>query len=369
MRSSILVLLSSVCAAAPAMAREPDVMLPLAGLALDLRAGGGTTYRVESSWSLRDTSYEGRDAIIETTAGNSTTTWLTLGWVGDCAEALARLPIDAAWTRTDASLWGERWVVRGGIARVADERLAGRPVIALCRTRGEHKAAVVTHHLAVSRLADPPDAQLAALGRARVPARISAALRVPRTVATRAVNAPNVVNVGSEPAARSIRLGWAGLQVALPTDGSVWIVAADQDGVDVFERTAPALPELSISVARLEGASNCEQGFELMGGEPLRRAPAGLPSGWLQGRTVVHLDYRSIGLCHVYATGVLLAGVGAGTATLDLGQAAALLVAIARAADEASPDFGVNPADEAGARRESGLTLPAGFLMVARRGH
>ncbi len=345
--------LVSVLWAAPAGAREPDVVLPLAGVALDLRDSGRTTYRVSATWSLRDTLYEGHDVITETTEGQSTTTWLAVGWLDNltCADLLAHAPIDAAWARADVRLWGERWFVRGGVSR-HEEALAGRPVIALCRARGEHKAALVTHFLPASRFADEPDALLDALRRARVPTSISAALQGPRTVDTRPAERAGVVNVGPDPAVRTVRMRWAGFEVELPRDGNVWIAAPDEEGLDLFERVAPALPELSIIVARLEGAPSCEVAFDLIGGAPLRRAPVGLPEGWRYGRTLVTGDYRGIGLCRPYASGVILAGVATGNDLADVTAAAPLLTAIARAADAA-----VSP-------REGRRALPPGFLIA-----
>lgn len=149
----VVLALVSVLWAAPAGAREPDVVLPLAGVALDLRDSGRTTYRVSApAWSLRDTHYEGHDVVTETTEGQSTTTWLAVGWLDNltCADLLAHRAHRRRLGAATRALWGERWFVRGGVSR-HEEALTGRPVIALCRTRGEHKAALVTHFFPASR--------------------------------------------------------------------------------------------------------------------------------------------------------------------------------------------------------------------------
>ncbi len=268
-----------------------EVVLPLAGIAVDLPARAGLGYEVTGSWKLDGMAFEGGDTIDELRAGKVVaTTWVSVGWfeVGGCLDVLRYAPIEAPWELPKVALWGTRWAARGGIYRGGSE-MDGRPVVTLCLERGERKQLVLSR-FPIEAVASGGTTQRAQLlrevRRSEVLRRIYRSFAKDRTVVT--APARDARNRGEIAAQREVTMLWSEVTLTLPDDGFVWVTGADLAGVDRFERMAPALPELSLAVARVDAPMTCRgDGLALVGGQALARPPTGLPAGWEAGPTSV----------------------------------------------------------------------------------
>lgn len=327
-----IVLALALFASAPgtAAAREP-LVLPLTGISVD--APPGAEYTVDAVWSLLEDGYvfEGHDAIVTGAAGgDGAVTWVSAGWFapGGCDEVIARAPIEGAWTASRVGLWGRRWAARGGTYRGGDA-LDGKPFVSLCLERGAKKQLVMSHFFqgrgptdrAPMLAAVRKDALLRAIARAAFREQFSPGVPL---------RDGRVVNRGVIPARHALSMVWVGGALTLPDDGFVWVAGAEL-GVDVYDRMAPALPELSVSVGRIDTTDGCAAVFELLPGK-VPEMPSGVPEGWSIGPGTAAADHFTWSLCRAFPWGMLVAGVVDGSIARDLRPVAPLLEAIAAAA-------------------------------------
>jgi len=359
------VVLMMMLATGPAAARADDtVTLTLAGLAIDLPHKDGVDYVVSGSWRTDGSSFEGGDAIDEVRDGRSmSTTWASIGWFedGGCLDLLRLAPIDDAWEFPRLALWGARWTARGGIYRGGGE-MDGRPIVTLCVERGERKQLVLSR-FALDLATTATRTQLLRDARkSEVLRRVYRSFAGDRTVAS--APAREARNRGTIAAAREVTMLWSEVTFTLPDDGSIWIAGADLSGIDRFERMAPALPELSTAVARVDAPFTCGEALALVGGEALAKPATSLPTGWLAGPTSTGPTHRSLSACRAFKWGVLVVGVVSASKAFDYGPVAPLLEAIAHGADVA--ERSAKPAVTLAAELLARATRPRGHSVETR---
>lgn len=335
-RFALLAALLTLIGAGHALAADHKVVLPLAGLAVDLPAKAGLDYVVSGSWLIDGITFEGGDTIDEVRAGEVVaTSWISIGWfeVNGCLEVLRHAPIDDPWELPKVALWGGHWAVRGGTYRGAGE-MKGRPIVTVCGERGERKQLVLSRFpIETGRTGET--------GKAGAPQRAELLREVHKSVVLRriyrsfladrtAVSAParDARNRGEVAAMREVTMLWSEITFTLPDDGFVWVTGADLAGIDRFERMAPAVPELSVAVARVDAPMSCGEALALVGGEPSARTPTGLPTGWQPGPTSLGAQHRSLSACRAFRWGVLVVGVINASKALDYTPVAPLLEAI-----------------------------------------
>jgi hypothetical protein len=317
-----------------AVAREP-LVLPLTGITIEAPPGGD--YTVDAAWSLLEDGYvfEGRDAIVARTSGvERGVTWVSAGWFapGSCEEVIARAPVEASWAVSRVLLWGRRWTARGGIYRGGDG-LDGKPFVSLCLERGAKKQIVMSHFFQGGAPTDRAP-MLAAVRKDALLRAIARAVSREQFSPGAPLRDGRVVNRGVIPARHALSMVWVGGALTLPDDGFVWVAGAEL-GVDVYDRMVPALPELSVSVGRIDTTDGCAAVFELLPGK-VPETPTGVPEGWSIGPGTAATDHHTWSLCRAFPWGMLVAGVVDGSSARDLRPVAPLLEAIAAAAQPPS---------------------------------
>lgn len=355
-----LVLLTLLCVAAPtaAHARDEELVLPIAGLVVAKPTVPGREYRQSSTWGFAEmaTQFESRDVIDEIDGGTMFgSVWVSVGWfaIGSCADVVADAPIDASWTATKVALWGARWTARGGIYRGGGAH-DGDPVVTLCLERGLRKQLVVSRFVPAGTPTPTRPEMLALVRKDELVRRIHRAFRDDAVRVTAPARTASVEDHGDTPARRDVIMLWTGITLALPDDGFIWMTGSEASGIDRFERMAPALPELAMSVARVDVDIPCAAAFAQIDG-PTQKPLGPVPAGWEAGPTAKDSGFHALSVCHRSRGGLIVVAVVTAARSPELGSIAALLEAIAAAADK-PPVTPANPSREARTR------LPADFL-------
>ncbi|MCA9519100.1 MAG: hypothetical protein KC635_29395, partial [Myxococcales bacterium] len=279
----------------PARVVVAPATLPLAGLELALPTPrDGTTYQLSSSWALtRDGLWDGRDVVDEIRGGDLVAgTWVSVGWftAGDCAAVVHAAPIEASWERASMPLWGARWAARGGVFTF-DGPLGARPAVALCLPRGDRKQLLLMRFFLDQPTSMGEEAMRSALVTAEVPRRaFRAFVGDAIAAATAPLFAPTVRNRGEQAAMRTLRLPATGLKPLLPNDGFVWTRGGSSAEVDQIDRMAPALPEVTVEVARIDGADTCSGVFDRLTAPRVAGKATRVPPGWVAGPMIHPVD-------------------------------------------------------------------------------
>lgn len=278
---------------APVSLTSGKIVLPLSGLQLTLPRDKrkGFSWQVTSSYSVGDGNvYDARDVVDEKVkdklvGGN----WVLVGHfnAGDCGKVVGDVALTEAWSG-ERDQWGVHWFVRGGVYQFEGE-LGKRPALVMCASRKGRKQ-LLLYHFFVDR--DPSmtrKAILAALPRLAVLERATRAWQVDGTAGVTPLRRAEVRQRGAIAAARTLRLPVAGRELTFPDDGFVWGVNAPEPDavVDWIWRAAPALPEQSLEVVRVPGAT-CAQVFaQQTSAERSDASPRNLPAGWQAGPAIL----------------------------------------------------------------------------------
>lgn len=161
-------------------------------------------------------------------------------------------------------------------------------------------------HFLAPTTANARGPMLAAVRGERMLQAVQRAFRRDMLAATTPMHDARVTNRGLEPARRPVEMSWVGGRMTLPDDGFVWLVGSDL-GVDVYERMAPALPELSLSVGRIDAPDGCAAVFALLPGKPPAKPVSGLSPEWVFGPATSGADHRTLSLCRAFPWGMLVA--------------------------------------------------------------
>lgn len=320
----------------PTKLEQGAATLPTSGLVVDLPAKQGVVYHVSGSWALsNDGVFDTRDVIdeINVATGNVTLgNWILMGYfnAGGCEDTLRTIKLDAEWTQ-DANIWDESWKVRGGVFTF-DGALGRRPAVILCREQPDGFALVLYHFLA-----DQPETT----GRDLVMA--SARASAPLASASRSFSTERVANIkplrrtdvrdrGGNPAARTVTLTRAGLDVALPADGYLWLVSQDEH-TDYIDRLLPTLPRISLEVVVSPGRT-CSSIFGMLTGDKLpAHTPTNLPAGWTAGPGLLIDGVTELTMCRDLPAKALIVGLFQEPDKRDVSDLAPILGALQSAAE------------------------------------
>lgn len=332
----IITAMTNDASAAPLSIQGGKVVLSVSGLEIDLPpAPAGITYKVSGSWSLHDTSFDGRDVVDELkddvlTAGN----WVQVGYfnAGDCGAAVAASELDNAW-KTDLSLWGTPWKVRGGIYSF-EGKLGRKPAVVLCAQMGRTKSILLYRFFVDQPESMTRAAMLDALAKATVLEAAWRSYRESRIAPVAPTKRAEVRNRGSISPNRREKLPYTGLDVQLPDDGFVWLVDRSKEKgttIDSFTRMAPALPDVWVELARFD-QPNCAAAFAMLQIEKRPVAARNLPAGWEPGPQLVVDGDLELTACHHAARGVVIVGIFQGPRETDVAYLTPLFESIGRAA-------------------------------------
>lgn len=329
-------------AADPVPVRSGKVVLPITGLAVDLPKDPrkNATWALSGSWSLSNggTSYDGRDVIDQKVgdrlvAGN----WVHIGYfdAGDCAKVVAELDVPDRWTARQ-KLWGLDFQVAGGTWDFEND-LGKKPAIALC-TPGPSGSSLLLYHFFLE--AKPPatsKAALAALAKDKLLPRVTKAWVAGATGPTAPATLPQIKQRGDIAAARTVTLAQAKLEVALPSDGFVWLARSGEEGSDFLDRMAPSLPDVTLEIGRVPTMTCAEVMPQMIATQQTftEPPPTGVPFGWTAYPTLQLDKTRERLVCKDVAGAALVVGLMATPATTpaarDFGPFAPVLEALATA--------------------------------------
>lgn len=313
------------------------VQLPTSGLIIDLPVTEGQPYKLSGSWALNAAGdlFDTRDVIDEfdpatgaLVAGN----WIQLGYfnAGGCANLLAQMN-HAAPVIFSETLWGEQWSVLNGVFDFEND-LGHRPAAALCRENADGKA-LLLQYFEVDQpetLAYP--ALMTSVRASAVLAAASRAYSANRVGDIQPTRRPEVKARGEGTPARRVHLPRAGLDVDLPDDGYLWLLAPEDGGeTDMLNRLLPTLPEVSVEVLVASGYT-CSEMIASFDDPAMRDVtPTGLPDGWIASPGVVVGDEIELIACYDSGADALLAGIFQGTDDRDVSALAPILDAFAAA--------------------------------------
>ncbi len=331
-----LIVMTDDVKAAPVNVQGGKVVLSISGLEIDLPpAPAGITYNVSGSWSLQAASFDGRDVVDEfkddvLTAGN----WVQVGDfdAGDCSATVAEVKLDGAW-KTDLSLWGTQWKVRGGIFTF-DGKLGRKPAVVMCAQMGRTKSLLLNRFFIDQPESMTKAAILDALTKAAVLQAAWKSYRESRIAPVAPTKRAEVRNRGSVSPNRREKLPYTGLDMQLPDDGFVWLVLRKKEKnttVDKILRMAPALPDVWVEVARFD-QPNCAAAFAMLQIEKRSVAARNLPAGWESGPQLVVSGELELTACRHAARGVVLVGIFQGARETDVAYLTPLFESIGRAA-------------------------------------
>lgn len=335
---ALLIAMTDRVSAAPLNIQGGKVVLSISGLEIDLPpVRAGITYNVSGSWSLSAESFDGRDVVDEwkdgvLTAGN----WVMMGYfnAGACDAVVAETKLDGAW-KADHSLWGTQWKVRGGIYTF-DGQLGRKPAVAMCTQMGRTKSLLIYRFFVDQPESMTRAAMLEALPKAAVLEAAWRSYRESRIAPVAPTKRSEVRNRGSISPSRKEKLPSTGLDVQMPDDGFVWLVERSKEknaGVDTLSRMAPALPDVSVELARFD-QPNCAAAFARLQIEKRPVAARNLPAGWESGPQLVVNGELELTACHHAARGVVLVGVFQGPSETDVAYLRPLFESIGRAATQ-----------------------------------
>lgn len=337
-----LAVLIGLALAPAAGAQEPTKLtqgtatLPTSGLVIDLPVKQGIVYHVSGSWGLSDDEvFDTRDVVDEIDAATGNVklgNWVLMGYfnAGGCDDTLQDTQLDAAWTQ-EASLWGESWKARGGVFTF-DGPLGRRPALMLCREEADGFALLLYHFLADQPESTGRDLVMASARASEALASASRSFSARRFASIQPLLRTDVRNRGDNPAARIVTLARAGLKVALPSDGYLWLVSEDEN-VDYLDRLLPTLPPVSLEIV-LRSETTCTEIFNGLSGDMLiSHTPTNLPAGWTAGPALLIDDTKELTMCRDLSGKALAVGVFQEADNRDVSQLAPILGALRSAAE------------------------------------
>lgn len=344
LRLGLVAVCTAMLAQAPVAGADPVTVLrgaaqlPTSGLTVDLPAKAGIEYHVSGSWSssVAGDTFDTRDIIdeIDTASGKILTgNWIMAGYftAGDCAATIAETNLDKAWTQ-DVSLWGSSWKVRGGVFTF-EGALGRRPAAVLCRATSTGHTLMFYHFLT-----DQPEttSQSAVMNSVSGSAALAAADRSytsGRTSDILPTRRSDVKNRGTGSAVRTAELPVSGLSVDLPDDGYFWLIS-EGDGVDIFDRLLPTLPEMSAELVFADGFT-CEDILGSLTTDLIPdHRPTGLPSGWVSGPGMKLPDgLIELTSCYELDDAAILFGIMPDPSVTDVSSLRPLMAAIVAAAE------------------------------------
>ncbi|MEQ1782140.1 MAG: hypothetical protein ABMA14_12315 [Hyphomonadaceae bacterium] len=340
--------LAAACAAllvhAPVAGADPVTVLsgaaqlPTSGMVVDLPAKSGMEYHVSGSWSSNQAgdTFDTRDIVdeIDIASGNVIIgNWILAGYftAGDCAATVKETKLDSAWTQ-EASLWGKTWQIRGGVFTF-DGVLGRRPAAVLCRSTSTGHTLMLYHFLTDQPETTSQSAVMNSVSASAVLAAADRSYTAGRTSGIFPTRRTDVKNRGAGSPVRTVELPVSGLTVDLPDDGYFWMIS-EGDGVDIFDRLLPTLPELSAELIFADGFS-CDDVLATLTKDlvPDHR-PTGIPAGWVTGPGMTIPDgIIEMTTCYDLDEAALLFGIMADPTVTDVSTLRPLMSAIAAAAE------------------------------------
>lgn len=342
-RVGVFAACAAMLAQAPLAVADPvtvlrgPTQLPTSGLIIDLPAQAGIEFHVSGSWASNEAgdTFDTRDIIDEIDTASGTIhagNWVLSGYftAGDCSATIADVTLENAWTQ-DATLWGHGWKVRGGVFKF-DSALGRRPAAVLCRSTSSG------HTLMLYRfLTDQPDtasqsAVMASVSSSSVLAAADRAYASHRVGAITPTHRSDVKNRGTGAAVRKTKLPVSDLSLDLPDDGYFWLIS-EGDGVDIFDRLLPTLPEMSAELAYIDGVSCKDVIASFKSDAAADHKPTGLPAGWVSGPGLT-LDDGAIEMTSCYETEdvAVMFGIMTDPSITDVSELRPLMQAIVAAA-------------------------------------
>lgn len=333
--------LSSAARAQPVVVPAGQVVLPITGLAFELPAhpDKGASWHLTASWNLTPTGdgFDGRDVIDEKVGDAiSAGTWVHVGFFhsGQCTKVVRTVELDRAW-ESKVTIAGREAVVRGGVFEFDSGGLGRRPAAVLCFERGARKQLLMHRFFLDQPEAMTQEAMLEALGSIALIDRVVGAWVNDRFDTSKPpLRRVGVRRRGGPEASREVRLENAGFSVKLPDDGLVWLrsrPAAGQE-TDWLDLMAPSLPEVSVEIVVVRGAS-CDGFF---GGLTVDRrkdsAPKHVPAGWLAGPTLIVDGEPELTTCKPIGADALVVGLFVQPFSEDIARYGPLLEALATGA-------------------------------------
>ncbi len=313
----------------PVEIQSGKVVLAMTGLALDLPADArkAAKWSLAGSYSFTDggTSFDARDVIDQKVDGALVAgTWVHVGYfnAGDCAAVVKELDVPDRWTE-QRDMWGHHWHVAGGTWNFEND-LGKKPVIALCTPRPNRASLLLYRFYIQDGVALDKDARLAALPKDPLLARVTAAWTKEASEPVQSLRRPEIKRRGDVEAVRTVHLRQANLDVKLPDDGFAWLARGPgkEGESDFLDRMAPAMPDLSLEVARAPG-TRCAEVFPTGADAPKRATeppPRNIPAGWTSLGTLVLETTQERVVCHEANGAALIVGFLA-TPSLSLSKA------------------------------------------------
>lgn len=313
--------------------------LPTSGLIIDLPTASDFSYKLSGSWALdaAGDGFDTRDVVDEFDSATGrlvSGNWILMGYfnAGGCESVLAEMNF-ASPVITTETVWGETWRVLNGVFEF-DNDLGRRPAAALCRENSLGQALLLERFLVNQSETLPYTALMTDVRASEVLANVSRAYSANRHGDIKPLRRPEVKARGEGTAARTVHLPKAGLDVALPDDGYLWLPYSDDDmETDMLNRLLPTLPEVSVEVMSIDSFTcpDLIASFDDPAMQDVR--PTGLPDNWVPAPGVVVDGEVELIACHPTQYGVLLAGIFNGTDSRDVASLAPLLSAFAEAAE------------------------------------
>jgi hypothetical protein len=321
----------------PVTVQSGAAQLPTSGLIVDLPARAGSEYHVSGSWSsnVAGDTFDTRDIVDEIDSASGTIltgNWIMAGYftAGGCAATIAETNLYNAWTQ-DVTLWGNTWNVRGGVFTF-DSSLGRRPAAVLCRSIDTGHTLLLYHFLTNKPETTSQSAVMQSVSASAVLAAANASYAARRSGDILPLRRTDVKNRGTGLAARAVELPVSGLSVDLPDDGYFWLVS-EADGVDMFDRLLPTLPELSAELVFADGFT-CKEILGSLTTDLLpAEVPVNLPSDWISGPGMkLPNGGVELTLCYGLEDGALLFGIMPDPKVRDVTSLHPLMAAIVAAA-------------------------------------
>ena len=338
----LVTVLATTSVRADPVALESGVAnLSTSGLVIELPKKKGVTYMLSASWALNsDTTFDGRDVVDEKVADKLVAgSWVMVGWftAGDCMAVVKAADLENAWERPELKLWGTKFAARGGVFTF-DGSLGKKPAIALCLNRGDRKQ-LLLYRFFLDQTVEMTEAQMVKeLPKAAVLERAYRAFAKDKVSVGEPLSRPEVRNRGKIDAARPLDFPGLAFGLTLPSDGSVWLKGEGPDKIDQLDRMVPAIPEITVEMARFDEAESCQEAFDALTATQTKVKLSGVPGGWEVGpRLTLEGGTQELTLCHKVSWGALIVGVFVQPASTDISTLAKLLDTLATAADKAPP--------------------------------
>ena len=329
---------ASVACADPVTVLRGVAQLPTSGLIVDLPAKAGTEFHVSGSWATNEAgdTFDTRDIVdeIDTASGNIISgNWIMAGYftAGDCAATVGEASLDKAWTQ-DATLWGNTWKVRGGVFTF-ENALGRRPAAVLCRSTGSGHALMFYHFLTNQPETTSQSAIMASVSSSTVLAAADRAYTSRRVSEIMPTHRADVKNRGKGSAARTAKLPVSDISIDLPDDGYFWLIS-EGDGVDIFDRLLPTLPEVSAELAYVDGFSCKDVISSLKPDLQTDHRATGLPQGWISGPGIkLEGNLVELTTCYELDDAAILFGIMPDPLVTDVSNLRPLMAAIVAAVE------------------------------------